>query len=84
MARIETARMKLRRAGWILAASTVVTAGVVTHAHWIWMLLLLVLWRMLMDYGTAPKVMGRELELHSLLAIFTMMVGGAVGGIVGI
>ena len=28
--------------------------------------------------------MGRELEIHPLLAIFTMMVGGAVGGIIGI
>ena len=71
-------------AGWILAAGTILTVGFVTHAHWIWMLLLLVVWRVLMDYGIAPRVMGRELELHPLLAIFTMMVGGAVGGIVGI
>jgi predicted PurR-regulated permease PerM len=28
--------------------------------------------------------MGHELELHPLLAIFALMVGGAVGGIVGI
>jgi predicted PurR-regulated permease PerM len=71
-------------AGWILAAGTILTIGYVTHAHWIWMLLLLVLWRMLMDYWIAPRVMGHELELHPLLAIFTIMVGGAVGGIVGI
>ena len=32
----------------------------------------------------APKVMGHELELHPLLAIFIMMIGGAVGGIIGI
>ncbi len=71
-------------AGWILAASAILTVGFMTHAHWIWMLLLLVVWRMVMDYGVAPRVMGHELELHPLLAIFTMMVGGAVGGIVGI
>ena len=28
--------------------------------------------------------MGHELEIHPLLAIFALMVGGAVGGIVGI
>jgi predicted PurR-regulated permease PerM len=28
--------------------------------------------------------MGHELEIHPLLAIFTLMVGGAMGGIVGI
>ena len=48
------------------------------------MLALLVVWRILMDYDIAPRVMGHELEIHPLLAIFTLMVGGAVGGIVGI
>jgi predicted PurR-regulated permease PerM len=38
----------------------------------------------LIDYWIAPAVMGHELEIHPLLAIFTVMVGGAVGGIVGI
>lgn len=71
-------------AGWMTAAATIVTAGILTHSHWIWMLALLGVWRILMDYGIAPRVMGHELEIHPLLAIFTLMVGGAVGGIVGI
>jgi predicted PurR-regulated permease PerM len=71
-------------AGWITAAVIIVTAGALSHSHWIWMLSLLAIWRILMDYGIAPRVMGRELEIHPLLAIFTLMVGGAVGGIVGI
>ena len=71
-------------AGWITAATTILTLGVLTHSHWIWMALLLGLWRLLMDYWIAPRVIGHELELHPLLAIFTTMVGGAVGGIVGI
>jgi predicted PurR-regulated permease PerM len=71
-------------AGWMTAAVIIVTAGALGHSHWIWMLALLVVWRILMDYGIAPRVMGHELEIHPLLAIFTLMVGGAVGGIVGI
>src|SRR6202140_5794453 len=71
-------------AGWMTAAVIIVTAGALSHSHLIWMLALLVVWRMLMDYGIAPRVMGHELEIHPLLAIFTLMVGGAVGGIVGI
>ena len=71
-------------AGWMTAAATIVTAGVLTHSHWIWMLTLLGVWRISMDYGISPRVMGHELEIHPLLAIFTVMVGGAVGGIVGI
>jgi len=70
--------------GWMTAAVIIVTAGTLSHSHWIWMLALLVVWRILMDYGIAPRVMGHELEIHPLLAIFTLMVGGAVGGIVGI
>ena len=71
-------------AGWMAAAATIIGAGAVAHAHWIWMLVLLGIWRVLMDYWIAPRVMGRELEIHPLLAIFTLMVGGAIGGIIGI
>ena len=70
--------------GWMTAAVIIVSAGALGHSHWIWILALLVVWRILMDYGIAPRVMGHELEIHPLLAIFTLMVGGAVGGIVGI
>ena len=71
-------------AGWMTSAVIIGTAGALSHSHWIWMLALLVVWRILMDYAIAPRVMGHELEIHPLLAIFTLMVGGAVGGIVGI
>ncbi|HEV7969016.1 MAG TPA: AI-2E family transporter [Candidatus Acidoferrales bacterium] len=71
-------------AGWITSLIAIATAGMLTHSHWIWMAALLGLWRMVIDYGIAPRVMGRELEIHPLLAIFTVMIGGAVGGIVGI
>jgi predicted PurR-regulated permease PerM len=71
-------------AGWLISAATIVSAGVLVHAHWIWMLALLGAWRICMDYAISPRVMGRELEIHPLLAIFTVMVGAAVGGIVGV
>ena len=71
-------------AGWITALATITAVGIATHSHWIWMAALLGLWRMVMDYAIAPRVVGHELEMHPLLAIFTVMVGGAVGGIVGI
>jgi len=71
-------------AGWMTSATIIITIGVLTHSHWIWMAALLGLWRMSMDYFISPRVVGHELEMHPLLAIFTVMVGGAVGGIVGI
>jgi len=71
-------------AGWITALITISTTGLLMHAHWIWMAALLGLWRVIMDYWISPRVMGHELEIHPLLAIFAVMVGGAVGGIIGI
>ena len=71
-------------AGWMISAVSILSIGAMTHAHWIWMALLIGLWRMLMDYGISPRVMGHELEIHPLMAIFAVMVGGAIGGIVGI
>ena len=71
-------------AGWMASAVAIISIGAMTHAHWIWMAALIGLWRTLMDYWISPRVMGHELEIHPLLAIFAVMVGGAVGGIVGI
>jgi len=71
-------------AGWMIAAASIVIAGALVHAHWIWMLSLLGLWRIIMDYAISPRVMGHELEIHPLLAIFTVMIGGALSGIVGV
>ena len=71
-------------AGWMISATTIITLGVLTHAHWIWMAALLGVWRMLMDYWISPRIMGHELEMRPVVTVFTIMVGGAVGGIVGV
>jgi predicted PurR-regulated permease PerM len=71
-------------AGWITAATTIIGIGILTHSHWIWMAALLGSWRVLIDYWIAPRVLGHELDVHPLLAIFTLMVGAAVGGFVGV
>lgn len=71
-------------AGWITAATTIIIFGIVTHSHWIWMGALLAIWRIFIDYWIAPRVLGRELEMHPVLAIFTLMVGAAVGGFAGV
>jgi predicted PurR-regulated permease PerM len=71
-------------AGWMISAAVIITAGVLTNSHWIIMAALLGLWRMVMDYGISPRVVGHELEMHPLMAIFAVMVGGEIGGIVGI
>jgi predicted PurR-regulated permease PerM len=70
--------------GWMASAVIFITIGSLAHAHWIWMALVIALWRLTMDYAIAPRVVGEHMEIHPLVVIFGMMVGGAVGGIIGI
>ena len=71
-------------AGWMTTAALVIGIGMINHLHWIWMILLLALWRVTQDYFTLPRIMGRELEVHPLAVILAMLVGAKVGGIVGV
>jgi predicted PurR-regulated permease PerM len=68
----------------MITATTIITFGVISGAHWLLMAVAIGVWRMLIDYWIAPRVLGHELELHPLLAIFTLMVGGAIGGLPGV
>jgi predicted PurR-regulated permease PerM len=71
-------------AGWMISAATIVGVGIFTHCHWIWMAALLGIWRIAMDYFISPRILGQNLEIHPLMVIFGVMVGGEIGGIVGI
>jgi predicted PurR-regulated permease PerM len=70
--------------GWITTATTIIGYGMLTHNHWIWMAALLGIWRVLIDYWIAPRVLGHELEIHPLIAILMLMLGAAVAGFVGV
>jgi len=70
--------------GWIASAAAILTIGFLTHAHWIWMATLLLLWRLVQDYVNSPRIMGDSLQLQPLTVIFALMVGGQVGGIAGL
>jgi predicted PurR-regulated permease PerM len=71
-------------AGWMISAAAIIVLGFLTHSHWIWMAAFLGVWRLGMDYFISPRVVGENLEIHPLLVIFAVMVGGEIGGIVGI
>jgi predicted PurR-regulated permease PerM len=70
--------------GWMTSAAAILLVGFFTHSHLIWMAGLLGVWRVFMDYFISPRVVGENLEIHPLLVIFAVMVGGKIGGIVGI
>jgi predicted PurR-regulated permease PerM len=62
----------------------ILTIGFLTHAHWIWMAVLLVLWRLVQNYVNSPRIMGDKLQLQPLTVLFALMLGGQVGGVAGL
>lgn len=55
-----------------------------SYPHWLALLVFLVVWRLIQDYVSSPRIMGESVELHPLAAIFGVMAGGEVAGILGI
>ena len=70
--------------GWTSTFAGIVGVGLVNHSHWLWMAGLLGLWRAIQDYVATPRIMGQQLKIHPLAAIFAVLVGAALGGVVGI
>jgi len=70
--------------GWIASAAAILTIGFLTHAHWIWMAGLLLVWRLVQDYVNSPLIMGDNVQLQPLTVVFALMVGGQVGGMAGL
>jgi predicted PurR-regulated permease PerM len=42
------------------------------------------LWRLVQDYVNSPRIMGDNLQLEPLTVLFSLMVGGQIGGIAGL
>jgi len=70
--------------GWMSTFAVIVGVGVVNHSQWMWMAAVLGAWRVILDYVASPRIMGHQLKIHPLAAIFAVLVGAELGGIVGI
>ncbi len=71
--------------GPLAAGLIIVTVALLTgYQHWAILLIFLLVWRVLQDYVSSPRIMGESMELHPLGAIFGVMAGGEVAGILGI
>ena len=53
------------------------------YKHWLVLIVFLGVWRLIQDYVSSPRIMGHSMELHPLAAIFGVMAGGEVAGILG-
>ncbi len=69
-----------------LAAGVIIVtvALLIGYQHWAILVIFLVVWRLIQDYVSSPRIMGESMELHPLAAIFGVMAGGEVAGILGI
>jgi len=69
-----------------LAAAVIIVsvALLLSFPHWLVLIIFLGIWRLIQDYVTSPRIMGHSMELHPLAAIFGVMAGGEVAGILGI
>jgi predicted PurR-regulated permease PerM len=71
--------------GPLAAALTIVTVALLmSYPHWLVLVVFLGLWRLVQDYVSSPRIMGQSMELHPLAAIFGVMAGGEIAGILGI
>ncbi len=71
--------------GPLLAAAVILSVALLlSYSHWVWLLLFLAAWRLIQDYVISPRIMGRSLELHPLAAIFGVLAGGEIAGVLGV
>ena len=71
--------------GPLAAALTIVSVALLmSYPHWLILVIFLGIWRLVQDYVSSPRIMGESMELHPLAAIFGVMAGGEVAGILGI
>jgi len=66
------------------AVIIVSVALLMSYKHWLILIVFLGIWRLLQDYVSSPRIMGESMELHPLAAIFGVMAGGEVAGILGV
>jgi len=71
--------------GPLVGALTIVTVWLLMgYPHWLVLVVFLAIWRLIQDYVSSPRIMGESMELHPLAAIFGVMAGGEVAGILGV
>lgn len=71
--------------GPLVAAVLIVGVTLLTSpSHWLIVLVFLGIWRLVQDYLVSPRVMGKSMELHPLAAIFGVLAGAEVAGVLGV
>jgi predicted PurR-regulated permease PerM len=68
----------------VAAISILGVAFLSNYPHILLLLLFLGVWRLIQDYVNSPRIMGNRVELHPLAALFGVLVGAEIAGVVGV
>lgn len=72
-------------AGPLVAAVSIVGVSFLnSYPHWLLLVIFLGVWRLIQDYLVSPRVMGGRVELHPVAALFGVLVGAEIAGVVGV
>jgi predicted PurR-regulated permease PerM len=69
--------------GWMIAAAAILASAWSAHAHWIWMAVLILVWRLVQNFINSPRLLGNRLQMPPLTVLFALMVGTQIGGLAG-
>ena len=71
--------------GPLVAGAAMISVAILAgYPHWPLVLLFLILWRLVQDYVISPRIMGSSVELHPLAALFGILAGGEIAGVLGV
>ena len=59
-------------------------ALLLSYPHLLLLAVFLGVWRLVQDYVTLPRIMGESVQLHPLAAIFGVLAGGEIAGVIGV
>jgi predicted PurR-regulated permease PerM len=68
----------------VTAATILGVAFLANYPHLLLVAIFLGVWRLIQDYVTSPRIMGSKVELHPLAALFAVLVGAEIGGVLGV
>ncbi|MDP9161670.1 MAG: AI-2E family transporter [Acidobacteriota bacterium] len=71
--------------GPLVAAVLIVGVSLLmSYPHWLVLMVFLGAWRLIQDYVISPRIMGKSMELHPLAAIFGVLAGAEIAGVLGV
>lgn len=68
----------------VAAVSILGVAFLSNYPHLLLLLMFLGVWRLIQDYVNSPRIMGSHVELHPAAALFGVLVGAEIAGVVGV